>query len=735
MKPSLTLLLICLSIALNAQNDTWTYFAPPPNLNCQAARGNNILMGTIGAGIVRFDTLGNRTLLNRSNSGLPSDTITYLAIDVEENWWMIHASGFGRFDGVNTQTWSLAQMGLPANTFVREMRAAPDSSMYVVSDNGLAIFKNETWSVLNTSNSGLPTNNIWDVAFGPDGKRYFATTGSGVVVQDDTIWNSYTTANTGISFLNNVFSVAVTTEGVLWAVGGTNPNTAIRLAKFDTGIWTGFTSASIGITSAGPLRKLTAGVAGQLYLATGSTVSILHQGTWAHYYAQEIGCTPVSELAPVEDGAGNIWILTFCQLARFDGQTWQRFSAGLPGPPNGTFFDGIAEAADGSMWFGTYLSGDITRLKADDSWEQYNLADFGATERSVYSIQGAPDGQMWFGLENSEILHYANGNWTLIDTCTAHFTNHFVLTAATAPNGDQWFSLAPLPGPLVAAGLARLSADGQWEFFSSANAPLSPAYYIRKIIFEADGTAWFATTNGGLLRYSAGVWETLTTSNSGLPSNKVFYVGLAPDGAIWVCTTDAGLARFDGQNWTVINSSNSGLPSDITARIAFDKAGGMYVGYPRPGMLPTVAVLRGGAWAELMPDMPLAGQNYAYTEPDAFIVDSKNRLWFADIYDPGVFRYDPMLVRTGEPNVTPTQLYATPNPTAGPITLQLETPLTSEASLNVWNSLGQRVYTSMVPQSVGTTISADLSHLPAGVYWLHLLHKDRVLASARVVKR
>ncbi len=714
---------------------TWTYFAPPPDPSCQAARGNTILMGTIGAGIVRFDTLGNRTVFNTDNSGIPSDSVTYLVIDIAGNWWMIDRGGISRFDGTDAQTWTTVQIGLPVGTLVREMKAAPDSSLYVVSDNGVAIFKNDTWSVLNTSTSGLPTNNIWDVAFGPDGKRYFATTGKGVVVQDGANWISYTTANTGINTLNNVYAVAVTTDGILWAIGGLSPIAGVRLAKFEAGVWTGFTSVGIGITPSAPLRKLTAGSAGQIYLISLSTASILQQGTWTHYKSQEIGCAPDADIAPVEDGAGRIWIFTPCQLARFDGQTWHGLTLGLPGPPDGTLFDGIAEGPDGSIWMGTYEGGYIARLKEDDAWEQYHPTNFGATNARVTSVQGAPDGQMWFGLENSEILRYANGDWTLFDTCAAYFPGNFVITAATAPNGDQWFSFGPSSSPPTAPfdGLARYSADGQWQFFSTANAPLVTGY-IRKILFEADGTAWFATTFVGILRYKNGVWDNLTVSNSGLPSNNVRYLAQAPDGAIWACT-GAGLSRFDGQNWTVLNTSNSGLPSDVTARIAFDKAGSMYVGYDSatPGVPGArVAVLRGGVWTELLPPGWL---NSFKDEPDAFIVDSKNRLWFADFYDSGVYRYDPMLVSTEEPSAASTRIFATPNPTTGLLTLRLETPLASEASLSVWNSLGQNIHTNIIPQTAGTTVPVDLSQMPAGVYWVRLLPEGGAAATVRVVRQ
>lgn len=733
MRLFITLFILCLSRALGAQNDTWTYLAPPPDLTCLAARGNNILAGTLGAGIVRFDTMGNRTVLNTDNSALPSDTITYLVIDAAENWWMIQANGISRFDGVNVQTWTPEQMGLSVFTLIREMRAAPDSSMYAVTDDGVAIFKDGAWSVLNTSNSGLPTNNVWDVAFGPDGKRYFATNGSGIVVQDGANWTSYTSANTGVSLLNNVYAVAITTDGVLWAVGGTAPNAAIRLAKLEAGTWTGFTPLNIGMTQPAIFRKLTAGSAGQLYLKNSSTVSILQQGTWAHYYAQDIGCNidPFTPSAPVEDGAGRIWVQTSCQLARFDGQTWQGLSLGLPGPSYGTLFDGIAEGADGSIWIGTYEGGYITRLKNDDSWEQYYPTNYGTMNSRVTSVQAAPDGQMWFGFEDGEILRYADGNWTLFDTCAVHFPDHFVVNAATAPNGDQWFSFWLTSSPPL-SGLARYSANGHWQFFSAANAPLSTDY-IRKIIFEADGTAWFATTYGGILRYDGTAWDSITVSNSSLPSDTVFYLDLAPDGAIWACT-DAGLARYDGQNWTVLNSSNSDLPSDVTTRIAFDNAGGMYVGYPRPGLLPTVAVLRGGTWTELMPPMLLAGQNFSYIEPDAFIVDSQNRLWFAEFYNPGVFRYDPMLVNTDDVFSSEKQIHIFPNPASDVIYLEISDWENQPIQLRVTDAFGRLMFQRNSTSNAGALTLELPTDWPAGIYYLEALNEKGERQTGRFVR-
>ncbi len=737
MRTSLCILFFSLAcIRLSAQNDSWTYFAAPPGVNSLAARGNTILAGTNGAGIARFDTSGNRTFVNTANSALPSDSITQLAIDAEGAWWMQHPGGISRFDGANQQTWSLAQTGLPANAVIRALKAALDSSLYVATDNGVAIFSDGAWSVLNMSNSGLPSNNIWDVAFGPDGKVYYATTGSGVVVQDGVNWTSYTSANTGVTNLNNVFSVAVTTEGVLWAIGGLNSNALIRLAKLEAGAWTAYTAVSIGIaTPAPPLRKVVAGSAGDLLLSTTSTVSILQQGVWAHYNRDEIGCSPGGAIAPAEDGAGRIWVPTSCELAQFNGQAWSRQATGLPGTPGGIMYDGIAEGAEGSIWLGAEFGRYIARLTTADTWEQYFPVDHGASSNDVYSVQADSDGAMWFGLDSARILRYSDGEWTLFDTCATHFPGHFVLTSAGAPNGDRWFSFHRTSSP-ASSGLARYSADGQWQFFTPANSPM-PLAYTRKILIEANGTAWFTTAigNKGIFRYNGVTWDSITVNNSGLPSNRVSFLAQAPDGAIWAAT-NAGLARYDGQNWTVLTSTNSGLPSNLVARVAFDQAGGMYVGYA-PEMSGTpgarVAVLRGGVWTELIPPN---WTNSLQDEPDAFFVDSQNRFWFAKLVDNfgGVYRYDPMLVHTGEPAAEPARFSVSPNPTTGRISLSLQTMRKGDARLQVCNSLGQPVYNRTIPQeSAGTSVEVDLSRLPAGVYGVSMFQGGG-FSTVRVVK-
>lgn len=733
MKPLIICSFLLLTYSLSAQNDNWAYFSPSPLVSCLAASGNAILAGTSGAGILRLDTLGNRTFYNTGNSAIPVDSINQIAIDAAGQWWIHHREGISMFNGANWQTWSLSQIGLPANTLIRTIKSAPDNSIYVPTDKGVAIFKNSSWSVINNANSGLPSDVVWDVAFNPDGKVYFATTTSGLVIQDGSTWTSYTSANTGISLMTNVYAVAYTVDGVLWVLGGTIPTVPVRLAKFEAGIWTGYSTVNIGITAGGPVREITAAADGALWLTTSYTVSVLANDIWTHYFREtDIGCSSIGSVAPVIAGNGHVWIQSSCQLAEFDGQNWNKPGTNIPGPAPGVFYDGIAEDKEGGMWMGTEFGEFIAHYK-DDTWKHYYPTAFGAFANDVYSIQTAADGAVWFGLGNAEILKFENNNWSFYDTCRSVFTDHIVLNSATAPNGDQWFSFFST-GVNLTSGLARHASDGAWQFFPSSEIPALNYTYLRKIAFDANGVLWCATTHKGILKYDGVSWDTITVNNAALPSNRVFDLAFAPDGKLWACTI-LGLAVFDGQTWTTINTANSDLPSNKTFRIAFDKVGGMYVGYGRqvsgsPGT--TVALLRDGVWTELTPP---GWEITVNEEPDAFIVDSQNRLWFAELTGPGVYRYDPVLANsTTTIDEASIQMILSPNPCPGDGVLQLENETQPGMQLRVSNMLGQTVMEVPEMPAGSTSIPVNVRSLQPGIYWMTLWQGNKLQGRKGFVK-
>ena len=106
----------------------------------------------------------------------------------------------------------------------------------------------------------------------------------------------------------------------------------------------------------------------------------------------------------------------------------------------------------------------------------------------------------------------------------------------------------------------------QWESFTreSTNGAL-----INDHIFflEPDGDSLWIGTEGGLVLYHDGTWQSWTEAD-GLPWRVV--LGIAKDprtGDLWLALFGAGIARFSGGRFEHFTQMNSGLINDVTYAI------------------------------------------------------------------------------------------------------------------------------------------------------------------------
>ena len=716
---------------------SWQQFYPNTTTTGLAARGNTILAAT-EFGFTRFDTLGNATNYDAVNSGLPFRLTKKVAIDHADNWWVVHYGGVAKYDGSSWTNWDTTQMGLSfwtSNATV--LNASPEGRVGVGTvSRGAAIFENGAWTSLTTTNSGLPSNSVRDIAFGADGKIYFATS-AGLAVLDGAVWTVYNTANTGLTSFNDCKSIALTSTGIVWVTAGLN-----RFAKLETGVWTGYAPADIGLASASGFSiDVLVDAQDRLWLNYSKSISVLEDTTWTHYLESDVGCTlplsPNSKIKPAMDGAGQYWFWSSsCDLTRFDGQIWNKmkFGGNAPDLPGAVY--AITQDSAGNMWFGGDYAenGEVIARKDGENWQAFSPYVLGTTGTSheVFTAEGDVLGNVWFGMPGGEILRFDGTAWSVLnDVKLAYPQVYDYWTINSDSEGTVWF--AGLVGGAIRSNLIRYKA-GVWTYFPGDILGLPSNRFIISIDFGPNNTAWFLSNADQLLKFDGVNWENIDLASAGLPFTFARRMAVAPDGAVWLAT-DAGLARFDGMAWTTFTTANSDIPSDDVHRIIFDKAGGMYIGYNPVGfsVSANIALLRAGVWSLLVP--PLYEPGFS-DEPWEIFVDRDNRLWFNGFQGaPPIFVYDPMLVSTKEPSTVPTRIFATPNPTAGMLTLHLKTPLAHEASLSVWNSLGQNIHTNIIPQTAGTALPVDLSQMPAGVYWVRLLQEGGAAATVRVVKQ
>lgn len=710
-----TCLLIGLALSLHAQQGQWETIRPMAEVSHVAALNNAVLTGTSGAGLVFWDTPNARTHVNTSNSAIPGDSIGRVAIAPNGHWWVKSEAGIGWFDGSNWFNWSLETIGLPPGTPVNNIKVGPDASVYVLTNNGFARYNNGVWTVQNMANSGLPNNQLTDAAFGANGKIFFGSRGSGILQLDNGNWTVFNSAATGVTNMNIIFGLAFAPDGVLWAIGGAIPTLPARLVRFDGNTWTGFLSTNIGITGTTALfGAIASDPVHGVWLAHTRGISHLQVDNWAHYTSEDTGCSPVGTNASIAvAGTGHAWFRSSCGLLRFNGQAWNYVNTGLPGYCQGYKLEGVAEGADGSLWLSTTESnGCITRTDGIH-WEHYNALELGASTLNVNTIFTDRQGRTWFGMDNSELLIYDQGQWTLIDTCAAVFPGHWVRTFAVSPGGDIWLALIPLSGSHPFVGIARF-ANGAWSFWTSTEVPnLQGSLWALES--NEDGVLWASVLDKGLLRFDGTTWTLFDSSNSGLPNNDIFDIATAPDGTLWLAT-DNGLVSYDGQQWTVTNTANSGLPADRLRKLTFDHAGGLYMGYLPSITGQIIAVLRDGQWMEVSP--PSAPAFSGLDPVTALIVDSRNRMIFTVSYlDFGFYIYDPMVVSVAEPRQQRANWSVFPNPGAGSFYLR-STSSSSTGYINLYDLHGRQLMRTPLRDA---NMPYQIERLPAGVYVIEVV--------------
>ncbi|CUT04977.1 two-component regulator propeller domain-containing protein [Candidatus Kryptobacter tengchongensis] len=97
-----------------SQNPEWVNFTAKGNyINALAIEGDYIWVGTYGGGLVKLNMLTGEKVNYTRGSGLPSNYVWAIAIDVQGNKWIGTWGGLAKFDGVNWTVYKRSNSGLP----------------------------------------------------------------------------------------------------------------------------------------------------------------------------------------------------------------------------------------------------------------------------------------------------------------------------------------------------------------------------------------------------------------------------------------------------------------------------------------------------------------------------------------------------------------------------------------------------------------------------------------------
>ncbi len=279
MKTKISVLLLAGLVSINAytQNSKWVIYdnsnsgLPVNSIEDIVIDTNGIIwMGTWGGGLVKYDG-ANWTVLDPSNSGLPDYNARSLAVDDSNYIWVGTTSGLARYNGGASFTvFNMGNSSLPNNN-VRSIAIDKYDTLWVGTGNGLAKFDgNSNWTIY------MPGNAIRArTAFDTSGNKWIGTQ-SGLLKFDDTTWTLYDTSNSGL-VAQNIRSIAVDDSNNIWvgtATGG--------LAKFNGVTWAIYDTSNSGIPLGG-VYAITIDVSNNMWLGTSAGMARYDGTNWAVY--------------------------------------------------------------------------------------------------------------------------------------------------------------------------------------------------------------------------------------------------------------------------------------------------------------------------------------------------------------------------------------------------------------------------------------------------------------------
>jgi ligand-binding sensor domain-containing protein/AAA+ ATPase superfamily predicted ATPase len=282
---------------------------------------------------------------------------------------------------------------------------------------------------------------------------------------------------------------------------------------------------------------------GGLWIATANGVSILEAGklvslqSWRESRdprTQPEGSIQIGDIQSIfVDDGGRIWLATLADLLLIEKGSLQRPAIEATRTVAGSRLGKIRAIGgdlSGRIWFGLEAGGVIVYDPARRESQRVNFLD----RDHVAAIYVSQDGSVWFGTENGVL---SSDFYSFVS---------FTTSRGLADNDVQQVVVAPgVPGSRGRGGLWLLTLGGVSRLEGERMVPVEgfrTGISVRAVAFDREGSAWFATDQGGL-RWTG---ETLTQFNegSGLASNNVQWVSATAGGSAIVFATSRGASVF-----------------------------------------------------------------------------------------------------------------------------------------------------------------------------------------------
>ena len=397
-------------------------------MNHQLLRNNFIVMNTKIILLFSFLLINkisfsqNWKFWDMSNSNIPSNTITDVAVDASDNVWISTYNGVAKFNGTSWVIYN--QSNSPVPNDVCYSIATEGNKVWIGSVWGLVEFDGgATWNVYTSGNSGLPYSYITSIDVDRFGNKWigslyiFGMAAGGLTKYDNSNWITYNTSNSDISS-DWVGSTFIDHNNTAWI--GTN----YGLNIFNDTTWTVFQTFNSGIAGNGISSVRWNNLQQQYWIGTTNGLSVYDTlNNWFTYDTSNFMLSNYIRTIEI-DRTNKIWISCLSiGIVMYDGSNWQYFDTLNTGQfvkSAGVFaFD-----SKNNLWvatgYGLAFYGDTTTLNINTYQRRTSLSIFPNPFNDIINLELNDN-------FNNNILEIFSLNGSLVYSTRIDYLNNIII--------------------------------------------------------------------------------------------------------------------------------------------------------------------------------------------------------------------------------------------------------------------------------------------------------------------
>jgi hypothetical protein len=260
--------------------------------------------------------------------------------------------------------------GLPGFS-VREILIDSTNSKWFVTDNGLARYSNNDWTVWDTNNSPLTSNDLYSIIKDKNNIIWIATRNKGIFRFDGTNWIRYYSTNLGYN-LSAINKLRIDNNNMLWACSQT-----LGLLKFYSSL-----------------------------------------NKWIRYYPENSGL-PDYSVTDVKFEGNIKWIGTVMGgIARFDDTSWTVYNTNNT-PLISNFIEGVGIDNYNNKWFCTRFGGVAKFNTFQNQWTLYTSTNSGLPWDNTSTVFIDDNNVKWIGILGGGFVTYNDTIWNYLNASSS----------------------------------------------------------------------------------------------------------------------------------------------------------------------------------------------------------------------------------------------------------------------------------------------------------------------------